>query len=97
MPKPVCVPCQRFFRIKKSGFYFTEGFPVGQERALPGKQEPEKWRPYKIWSSDRWECEGCGATILSGFGEQPIAIHHEPDFAHYLKSLKADQFQVNDC
>ena len=95
--KPVCIPCQRFFRIKKSGFYFTEGMPIGPERAPPGTEAPERWRPYKIWAGDKWECEGCHATIISGFGNSPIAVQHKPDFEHYRQSLKAFQFQVNDC
>src|SRR5690349_6379221 len=27
--KPVCVPCQRFMRAKRNGFYFLEGKPYG--------------------------------------------------------------------
>jgi hypothetical protein len=95
--KPICIKCQRFFRIKKMGFYFTEAMPVGPDRAKPGTEEPDKWKPYKIWSGDSWECLGCGATIVSGFAQQPIAVQHEADFGHYMKTLKADQFQVNDC
>jgi hypothetical protein len=95
--KPICIPCQRFFRVKKSGFYFTEGMPIGDGRAAPGTTEPEKWKPYKIWSGDRWECEGCGAQIVSGVGLSPISVQHKTDFNDYMKSLGADQFQVNDC
>ena len=97
MLKPVCVGCQRFFRIKKSGYYFTEGMPVGPDRALPGTAEPESWRPYKVWASDLWECEGCGTKILSGFGVQPLSVQYEADFAAVRSRHGADQFQVNDC
>ena len=83
--------------MKKSGFYFLEGMPVGSERVEPGTSEPEKWKPYKLWVGDKWECEGCGTTILSGFGQQRIAEHYEPDFAEHVEKLHADQFQVNDC
>jgi hypothetical protein len=95
--KPVCVPCQRFFRMKKSGFYFLEGMPVGPTRAEPGTSEPEKWRPYKIWAGDKWECHGCGAVILSGFGREPVAYQHEEEFTETAERLNATQFQVNDC
>lgn len=27
--KPICVPCRRFFRPKRNGFAFEEGFPTG--------------------------------------------------------------------
>lgn len=94
--KPVCVPCQRFFRVKRHGFYFTEGMPK-EAGAKPGTSEPEKWKPYKVWASDRFECEGCGAVILSGFGSGPMAEHYQPGFSEAAKRLGADQFQVNDC
>jgi hypothetical protein len=97
MPKPVCVPCARFFRMRKGGFYFIEGMPVGPDRPQPGKAEPDKWRPYKIWAADKWECEGCGATILSGFGLNPIGYQHEDGFEKTARTLGADQLQVNDC
>lgn len=95
--KPICVPCQRFFRMKKSGFYFIEGMPVGPDFPAPGTAEPDKWKPYKIWSGDRWVCEGCGASIVSGVGFAPVAEHYQADFEHYKKSLNATQLQVNDC
>ena len=93
--KPICVPCQRFFRMIKTGFYFLEGMPEGN--AAPGTKEAEKWKPYKLWAGDKWKCEGCGAVILSGFGMSPIAVQHEPDFQDKIKRLGANQFQVNDC
>lgn len=95
--KPVCVPCQRFFRAKKNGFYFIEAMPVAGERPAPGISEPEKWTPYKVWVSDLWECEGCGARILSGFGREPLAEHYQPHFAEVVARVNANQLQVNDC
>lgn len=97
MLKPICVPCQRFFRMRKSGFYFTEGMPVGPERPASGTAEPEKWKPYKVWSGDRWECEGCGATIISGTGARPVSEHYMEDFETVRAGLNAAQLQVNDC
>jgi hypothetical protein len=97
--KPVCVPCQRFFRVKKSGFYFIEGMPKPglSSRAAPGTSEPEKWEPYKMWVGDEWECKGCGAIIVSGFGQKPIAEHYQDGFAETVKKFGANQLQVNDC
>jgi hypothetical protein len=94
--KPICVPCQRFFRVKKNDFFFIEGAPR-DNRTPPGTAAPEMWHPYKLWAADRYECEGCGHVILSGFGREPIAIQHEPNFAKTVAALRADQFQVNDC
>lgn len=96
--KPVCVPCQRFFRMKKSGFYFIEGMPAdGARRPAAGTAEPENWKPYKVWVADKWQCEGCGAEILSGFGNGPLAEHYQPEFKAMIERTHADQLQVNDC
>lgn len=94
--KTICVPCQRFFSPKKTGFYFLEGMPTC-DGAKPGNSEPEKWEPYKLWAADQWECPGCGTVILSGFGFDPISEHYRPEFAELVKKYGADQFQVNDC
>jgi hypothetical protein len=95
--KPICVPCQRFFRCKQNGFYFIEAMPVNGTRPLPGTSEPEHWIPYKVWAGDRWECEGCGAVIVSGVGNGPIAEHYQPNFAENIEHFGAQQLQVNDC
>ncbi len=96
--KPVCVPCQRFFRMKKSGFYFIEGMPVpGVRQAEPGTATPEQWQPYKVWTGDLWECQGCRAQIVSGFGREPITEHYKADFQELSERLNAQQLQVNDC
>lgn len=94
--KPVCVPCQRFFRMVKSGFYFIEGMPR-RDNVPPGTAAPESWKPYKVWAGDKWRCEGCGAEIVSGVGQHPIAEHYQADFAAHVLRLNADQLQVNDC
>ena len=93
--KPVCIPCRRFFRIKKSGFYFLEGMPTDPD-AQSGTSQPDKWKPYKLWSADKWECQGCGATILSGFGKHSLAEHYQSDFAANIEKFGAT-YQVNDC
>lgn len=98
--KPVCVPCQRFFKMKRSGFYFTEGMPAGASggnRPAPGRAEPQMWKPYKVWSGDLWECPGCKATAIFGTGQYPLSIQHMPTFADTVKETNASQFQVNDC
>lgn len=92
--KPICVPCQRFFRCQKNGFYFVEGMPEGNAR--PGLEDAEKWSPYKLWVGDLWRCNGCGATIVVGIGSKQLAEHYEPGFAEQVKRLGAE-LQVNDC
>jgi len=94
--KPVCVPCQRFFRPERNGYYFIEGMPT-QGRPLPGTQEPHHWQPYKLWVGDLWQCDGCGAQIVSGVGSRPLGEHYESDFAEQVTRTGASQLQVNDC
>lgn len=96
MLKPICVPCQRFYRMKKQGFYFIEGMPTGEGRAEPGTSEPDRWKPYKLWAGDLWKCEGCLAEIISGVAFQPVAEHYQPEFSQKVSAYQAD-FQVNDC
>ena len=94
MPKPACLKCQRFYRPKKNGFFWLEAAPIDPDRAVPGTEHPEQWRPYKIWNSDLWECEGCGHQLISGHGYNPVAIQHEPKFADWLQEVKGT---INDC
>lgn len=98
MLKPICVPCHRFFRQIKSGFYFIEGMPRGAPGGSPkpGLAEADRWKPYKLWSGDKWKCEGCGAEIISGVGHTPISEHYMPEFGKEQERLNA-QYQVNDC
>jgi hypothetical protein len=95
MLKPICVPCQRFYRPKKNGFYFVEGMPL-MNKAEPGKRDANLWGPYKLWCGDLWVCEGCGHEIVVGVGRNPLAEHYQPDFAAHVESFNA-KLQVNDC
>lgn len=94
MPKPVCVPCQRFFRPEKNGYSWVEGMPKGC--APPGTLRPDLWSPYKLWHSDLWKCEGCGTEIIVGHCGLPIAEHYEDGFDDKVKAYNAT-LQVNDC
>lgn len=49
--KPICFPCQRFYRMVKSGFCFIEGKPMGNG--------------VELWSGDKWRCNGCGHELIS--------------------------------
>mgnify|MGYP001599863019 CR=1 FL=1 len=99
--KPICVTCQRFYRCKKSGFYFIEAMPhPGNKRddeICPGTERPDQWTPYKLWAGDLWECLGCGHTLVSGVGHAPIMEHYQDGFHTKIDQLNAKQLQVNDC
>ncbi len=94
--KPICVPCQRFFRPKTNGYHFLEGMPT-DNYALPGRQEMRKWKPYKLWVGDLWECRGCKAQIVVGVPSLEIAEHYQDKFADEVHRRNATQLQVNDC
>lgn len=93
--KPICVQCSRFYRIKKTGVSFIEGMPNGND-AEPGNDEPERWRPYKLWHGDLYECPDCGARTISGVGQAPISEHYMPDFDKLCDRFEP-MMQVNDC
>jgi hypothetical protein len=93
--KPICHPCRQFFRPAKTGFYFIEGMPVGNN-VRPGLVDAGSWRPYKLWAGDLWECRGCKATIIIGTTGGPIAEHFMTDFKEQCERLHA-VYQVNDC
>lgn len=93
MPKPVCVPCQRFFRPFRNGVHLMETMPIEPD-ALPGMAEIDKWKPYKGWMGDLWKCQGCGAEIIIGFGKTPFIEDHRPNAA--TEFLRCTHI-VNDC
>lgn len=96
---PICVPCERFYRPKKNGFYFTEGKPHGASVEWDGKQGKHSagWTPYKVWAGDMWECPDCGAQIVVGVPHNRIAEHYELDFEDVRLRLNATQLLVKDC
>lgn len=93
--KPICVPCRRFFRPKQTGLPFIEGMPKG---GIPkaGNAEPDKWRPYKLWMGDLWECPDCHAEVIVGVAHNPVAEHFEEHFASAVAERGA-VLQINDC
>lgn len=96
MPKPVCLNCQRFYRLKKNGVRIVEGAPLYPD-ATPGAGQDANWRPYKLWMADLWYCPGCGHELVAGFGHNPIAIEHHDGFAEKCKSFAPLLLQINDC
>lgn len=93
--KPICVPCERFFRPKQNGVAFVEGMPL-RPRVLRGKRESESWKPYKLWSGDLWECPDCGTQTIIGVGQNPIGEHFQEDFEANIRITGATLI-VKDC
>mgnify|MGYP001614674550 CR=1 FL=1 len=72
--KPICANCQVSFYKEKMGVVVVETFGSGP-------------MPYKIWMADLWECPGCHARIVSGFGNNPICEHRQEDFKRQYADL----------
>lgn len=95
--KPVCVPCERFMRPKKIGYYFLEGMPsFGFTERGVGKGAIG-WEPYKLWAGDLWYCPTCLTEIIVGTGMNPISEHYMEDFAETVERFNASQLLVKDC
>lgn len=62
----VCSPCKRRLEIETTGIYVIE------------TRGPEHTN-YKLWRADRYECPGCGARIVGGFGSGPQAQEGEDE------------------
>jgi hypothetical protein len=43
--------------------------------------------PYKLWDADMYQCEDCGAVVITGFGQRPMAEHYQPTYARQRTRL----------
>jgi hypothetical protein len=59
--------CGCFMRVKKNSVTVEELMTDGS--------------PYKLWDADLFECPACGATVITGFGQKPMAEHWQPMYA----------------
>jgi hypothetical protein len=84
MLKPICAKCERFFKPKKNGVAFEEGYGDGTRR------------PYKLWLGDLWECPNCEAQVIVGTGASPVVHAHEPGYSRLCESIGPTYF-VDDC
>jgi hypothetical protein len=94
--KPICVPCERFMRPKKLGYYFLEGMPTHAHDGSQGKHSAG-WAPYKLWAGDLYHCPDCGAQTIVGTGRAPISEHYLDDFPRLVDELGAARLLVKDC
>ena len=86
MKPVVCVPCRLFLKVKKNGVGIEEGMLRGDS----------SWGPYKLWQGDLWECDGCGAQIVRGFGRDAISEHFMPSYGAARERFQP-LFRVDDC
>lgn len=83
MPYPhdvVCTACRTHLRIETQRVLVIEMASFG---------------PYKVWNADLYKCPGCGAEMVTGFGQCPIrADHYAPDFGQWLDTAKSSAPKV---
>lgn len=70
MPRPVCVPCKREMVMVKAVTVQFNAF------ATSGA--------YQQWQGDLAQCDGCGAEVVTRYGQQSSWEHHQGrDTARY--------------
>ena len=95
--KPICVPCERFYRPKKNGYAFMEGMPLSNDPKIGRGKGASGWAPYKLWMGDLWECPTCGHQTIVETGAQPIAEHYQLGFNLALERFGNPTLLVKDC
>ena len=85
-----CARCHKFMRRKKIGVVIEEGMPIRQPDGSDG------WGPYKLWHADLVECPECGAKMITGFAQRPLAEHYEKTYAQQRERF-SPLFRVDDC
>ena len=77
MPRPICNRCRCELFPKQNGYVVHIKQANGQ--------------PYQIRQGDLWECPSCTNRIVTGFGEGPIAEHHNrEEFAAYVPTVQLE-------
>lgn len=79
----ICVKCEKEVMPAKIGVTVEEHRKEEQSRGLP-----PLWAAYKIWTADVLQCPECGAQILAGFPDRPVAHHHEENYAEEQKKME---------
>jgi hypothetical protein len=68
MPRPVCIPCKREMKSLKVGEVVL--LNAGRMTMRTGYKVEQV--PYQAYHGDSFECEGCGAQIVTRYAEQPF-------------------------
>lgn len=87
--RPVCAKCGVELFPKKNG--------VGcLDYAYFGEGEEQKAEEYQIWDADLWECPKCHCQIVTGFGFEPIDIHHNESFSATVKNYREKSILIHN-
>ena len=93
--KPVCVPCERFMRPKKNGYWFVEGMPTHEHVQGAIGKDAAGWAPYKVWVGDLYVCPTCKTETVVGVARMPVSEHYQPGFDEVV--ARVDGVFVKDC
>ena len=81
--RPICAKCRVFFRCKENEVIIEEGGSGPDD-------------PYRVWMADLFECPRCGAEVVSGFGQAPVAHYRQPEFTT-IRAALTRLFYADDC
>jgi len=81
--------------MKKNGVRWEEGMPM-YAKVEPGPEHSANWQPYKLWTSDLWECPNCKHELITGHAFEPLAEHHQKDYQQ-KKEIYDVTLRINDC
>ena len=80
-----------------------QGHPMFDRLCGSGRDAPLKvpgplanWQPYKLWLGDLWRCPCCGAEIIVGVAQRPIAEHYMSGYAAAVEMYQP-KIQIDDC
>ena len=63
-------------------------FMLVKQNSVTIEEVHDDGTPYKLWDADMFECPHCGATIVTGFGREPLAEHWQPTYAAQRDRLR---------
>ena len=73
--RPVCVSCSREMIPEKNDVKLLDVSLVGGA--------------YKVYCADKWICKSCGASIITGFGQDATYARHDGEpFEQSIKDAR---------
>lgn len=70
---PICVKCQVEYRPKTNGINVELMADFGS---------------FELYKADKVECPGCGHQIITGYGDEPFAIHFKENYKEVLEKVE---------
>ena len=71
--RPVCAECEVEMVPETNGV---------------GVLDMAEFGPHQVWDADLYKCPKCGFEVIVGFGQAPLAEHHEGNFESTVQSYR---------